>query len=210
MELLIVICLLIIIVLLLKGKFMINKKSYDRPKQEKVNPELPDIMGQPKPAKGYEGQDTRIGRKGIEPENKDANTNSVHSEQIPTAAPFPQQVQDDGATTPIDLEEEQEYWGTNGVLADDGFATGITFDQLAGMGKLLVQNALEPSEEKMVVSIASKIDGTELLGLLESKIGDASKKIAMLLNRGLARQLHEGSSLLRNNGSEDFDIGDYI
>jgi len=210
MELLIVICLLINIVLLLKDKFMINKKSYDRPKQEKVNPELPDIMGQPKPAKGYEGQDNKIGRKGIEPENKDANTNSVHSEQIPTATSSPQQAQDDVPTTAIDLKEEQEYWGTPGVLSDDGFATGITFDELAGVGKLLAQNAMEPSEQKKVVSIASKIDGTELLGLLESKIGDASKKIAMLLDRGLSKQPAEGSSLLQNNERDGFDIGDYI
>jgi len=210
MELLIAICLLIIIALLLKNKFMINKKSYDRIKQEKVNPELPDIMGQPKPLKSYEGQNTRIGRKSIEPENNDGNANSVRSKQLPTATPSPQQAQDDVPTTPIDLEEEQEYWGTQGVLADDGLATGITFDQLVGVGKLLAQNALEPPEEKMVVSIASKIDGTELLELLQSKIGDASKKIAMLLDRGFAKQLDEGSPLVRNNDQEDFDIGDYV
>lgn len=209
MELLIVICLLTIIALLLKDKFMINKKSYDRTQQEKVNPELPDIMGQPKPLKSYEGQNTKIGRKDIEPENKDGNANRVPGEQLPSAAPSPQQAQDDVPTTPIDLEEEQEYWGTQGVLADDGFATGITFDQLAGVGKLLAQNALEPSEENMVVSIASKIDGTELLGLLESKIGDASKKIAMLLDRGLAKQPAKGSSLLRDT-NDNFDISDHI
>jgi len=210
MELLIVICLLIIIALLLKDKFMINKKSYDRTQQEKVNPELPDIMGQPKPLKSYEGQNTMIGRKSIEQENKDGNANRVPGEQLPTAAPSAQQAQNDVPTTPIDLDEEQEYWGTQGVRVDDGFATGITFDQLAGMGKLLAQNALKPPEEKMVVSIASKIDGTELLELLESKIGDTSKKIALLLDRTIAGQPANGSPLVRNGDREDFDIGEYV
>jgi len=49
MEILIVICLLIVIALLLQDKIVIKKISEQRPKQEKMNPNLPDIMGQPKP-----------------------------------------------------------------------------------------------------------------------------------------------------------------
>lgn len=49
METVIVICLLIVIALLLQDKIVIKKRSEHKPKQEKVNLSLPDIMGQPKP-----------------------------------------------------------------------------------------------------------------------------------------------------------------
>jgi hypothetical protein len=48
MEIIIVICLLIVIVLLLQDKIVIHKRLPQKPTQEKVNPNLPDIMGQPK------------------------------------------------------------------------------------------------------------------------------------------------------------------
>ena len=52
MENVIVICLLIVIVLLLQDKIVIKKRSEQQhPKQGKVNPNLPDIMGQPKPVR---------------------------------------------------------------------------------------------------------------------------------------------------------------
>ena len=47
MEIVIVICLLIVIALLLQDKIVIHKRSEQKPTQEKVNPNLPDIMGQP-------------------------------------------------------------------------------------------------------------------------------------------------------------------
>ena len=48
MEIVIVICLLIVIVLLLQDKIVIKKRTKQEPPQKKVNPNLPDIMGQPK------------------------------------------------------------------------------------------------------------------------------------------------------------------
>lgn len=49
METVIVICLLIVIALLLEDKIVIRKGEEQKPIQEKTNPNLPDIMGQPKP-----------------------------------------------------------------------------------------------------------------------------------------------------------------
>lgn len=49
MEIVIVICLLIVIVLILQDKIVIHKRSKQDPSHKKVNPNLPDIMGQPKP-----------------------------------------------------------------------------------------------------------------------------------------------------------------
>ncbi|MFV0592490.1 MAG: conjugal transfer protein TraD, partial [Draconibacterium sp.] len=51
METLIVICLLIVIALLLQDKIIIKKKTKHKSSQEKINPNLPDIMGQPKPVR---------------------------------------------------------------------------------------------------------------------------------------------------------------
>ena len=49
MEIVIVICLLIVIVLLAKDKIVIKKVVKSKPQQPLVNPDLPEIMGQPKP-----------------------------------------------------------------------------------------------------------------------------------------------------------------
>ena len=49
MEIVIVICLLIVIALLVQDKIVIKKSSERKPIQEKSNPKLPDIMGQPRP-----------------------------------------------------------------------------------------------------------------------------------------------------------------
>ncbi len=49
MEIVIVICLLIVIALLVHDKIVIKKNSERKPIQEKSNPKLPDIMGQPRP-----------------------------------------------------------------------------------------------------------------------------------------------------------------
>jgi len=51
MEIVIVICLLIVFALLLQDKIVIKRKSEQKPMQKKVNPNLPDIMGQPKPVR---------------------------------------------------------------------------------------------------------------------------------------------------------------
>ena len=51
MEIIIVICLLIVIILLLQDKIVIKKRSEQKPMQKKVNLNLPDIMGQPKPVR---------------------------------------------------------------------------------------------------------------------------------------------------------------
>ena len=48
METVIVICLLIVIALLVQDKIVIKKSSERKPIQEKNNPKLPDIMGQPR------------------------------------------------------------------------------------------------------------------------------------------------------------------
>src|SRR5690606_16347061 len=53
MEILIVICLIIVIILLLKDKVVINKTVRREIKPEHKRPDLPDIMGLPKPVERH-------------------------------------------------------------------------------------------------------------------------------------------------------------
>ena len=56
METVIVISLLIIIALLVEDKIVIKRRSEQKPMQKKVNPNLPDIMGSPKPVEAFQCQ----------------------------------------------------------------------------------------------------------------------------------------------------------
>lgn len=56
MEIVIVIFLPIAIFLLLQNNIVIKNKSEQKPVREKVNPNLPDIMGQSKPKKTIQCQ----------------------------------------------------------------------------------------------------------------------------------------------------------
>jgi len=207
MELLIVICLFIIIALLLKDKFVVNRKSGHQPKQQQTNPELPDIMGQPKPAKSYAQQKATTQEKAAKPMDSLVSIAVPDAEKV-TEPPLPY-TSDEIPSTAIDLSEEEEDWGGQGRIPNEGFATGVTFDELATVGKLLEQDTVESAEKEAAIIIASKIEGTELLGLLESKIGDASKKIAMLLDRSLTVQGTKGSFVKQADAQDTFDIGDY-
>lgn len=194
MELLIVIGLLIIIILLLKDKIVVNRTSGGPPRPEQVNPELPDIMGQPKAKKRYPGQDTAAGAP--TPPTLMAERNKKESEAVLPAEGVP------AAVAGVDLAAEEEAWGATG-MADGGFATGVTFDELAMVGKLMAQESVGPSEKATAVSIASKIEGTALAALLESRISDAAQKIAALLDSSMIQQGDE-------HEDKDFDISDHI
>ena len=50
---------------------------------------------------------------------------------------------------------------------------------------MLQKENLEQSQKEAAVAIVQKIQGTELFSLLENYMGDASRKIAELLNRQL-------------------------
>ena len=206
----IIICLLILAIALLLYVIAQGKKDKNNVQQdEDLLAGLPDIIGRPKGVISHSLPSTATQRKR---ENAvDATDNfETRNEGATQVSEIPQERPDEANALP-DLEEEEEEMGryaTYGTV--EGFATGVTFDELVSVGKLLERQALETSEEKTAVGMVSKIDGTELLGLLESKIGDASKKIAMLLDRGITKQPDEGSSFLRNSNQDSFDIGDYV
>ena len=75
MEIVIVISLLIVIFLLVQDKIIIKKRSEQKPTQGKINLNLPDIMGQPKPVQRLSVPNTaterQIQEKEINPANLD-------------------------------------------------------------------------------------------------------------------------------------------
>jgi hypothetical protein len=204
----IIICLLVLAVTLLLYVIARGKKDKNNvPQNDDPLAGLPDIIGRPKGAISHSLPSTATQRKR---ENAvDATDNiEIRNEGATQVSEIPHEGPDEANALP-DLEEEEEEMGryaTYGTV--EGFATGVTFDELATVGKMLECQALERSEEITAAEIVSKIDGTELLGLLESKIGDASKRIALLLDRGIAKQPNESSSILRKDNN--FDLREYL
>jgi cell division protein FtsN len=211
MEIVIVICLLIVIVLLLQDKIVIHKRSKQEPPQKKVNPNLPDIMGQPKPVERLSVPNTANERQIEEPEINPANLDIEYDENENVSAQIPQEELDEVFNNMPDLEEEEEDWNRYGISGgDDGFAQGVTFEELSSVGMLLQKEELEPAQKETAIAIVQKIQGTELFSLLENSMEDASRRIAELLDSTLSSETEDSSSTLRKNDLSDFDIGEFV
>ena len=211
MENVIVICLLIVIVLLLQDKIVIKKRSeQQQPKQEKVNPNLPDIMGQPKPVRSLSipnnATESQIEETEINPYNLDIEYDKNENAGVQ----IPQEELDEVFSNMPDFEEEEEEWNRYGISAgDDSLAQGVTYDELSSVGVLLQKEKLEQAQKETAIVIVQKIQGTELFSLLENSIEGASRKIAMLLDSSLSEP-DSGSSTLQKNDLGDFDIGEFV
>lgn len=196
METVIITCLLIIIVLLLQDKIIIQ--SGKKIENEKVNPDLPDIMGQPKLIIRFpESNAVNEIAKEINPDNLDIELD----EQEEMGTQIPQEERDE--VFGITFESEDEEW----EIPYSGFAQGVTFEELTSVGLLLQKENLEMAQKETAVEIVQKIQGTELFSLLEDSIEGASRKIAELLDSSLSLQSEVGSFQLRKN---DFDIENFL
>lgn len=210
MEKIIIVSLLAVIAILL---YLWTKAKNSNQPNKTLNdplPGVPDIVGRPK-----------IGGRPVEPTHA---TGTQHSDNTPATPTFdnvnkrevkpaiPQEEPDDESLPDWDEEEEEMkgYAANTAHRFEDGLATGVTYDELAAVGQLLQHKALKASEKKSTVSVASKIDGTELMHMLETAVGDASKKIAKLLDGSDDYESDSGSSALRNDNEGNFDIGDYV
>ncbi|QGN24283.1 conjugal transfer protein TraD [Elizabethkingia anophelis] len=211
MEILIVICLLIVIVLLVQDKIIIRKGSEKNPPQEKVNPNLPDIMGQPKPVRSHLMPNTANARQIQEPEINPDNLDIEYDENEDVNIQIPQEDLDEVFSNMPDLEEEEEEWNRYGISGgDDSLAQGVTYDELSSVGALLQKENLEHFQKETAVAIVQKLQGTELFSLLENSIEGASRKIAELLDSTLSSETETGSSTLRKSDLNDFDIGEFV
>ena len=212
MEIVILICLLIIIILLLQEKIVIKKKSEQKPKQEKANPNLPNIMGQPKPVRSQSMPYTTLESQITDPEINPANLDIEYDKTEIVGIQIPQEELDEVFSNVPDLEEEEEEWNRYRIPNndDDGLAQGVIFDELSTVGALLQKENLEQPQKETAVVLVQKLHGTELFSLLENSIEGASQKIAELLDNKLSSETVTGSSSLRKNNLEDFDIGEFV
>ncbi|WP_156308883.1 conjugal transfer protein TraD [Sphingobacterium endophyticum] len=211
MEIVIVICLLIVIALLSQDKIIIKKRSEQKPMQEKINPNLPDIMGQPKPVRSLLMPNTanksQIEEDEINPDNLDIE----YDENENVGIQIPQEELDEVFRNTPDLDEEEEEWNRYGISGgDDSLAQGVTFEELSSVGVLLQKENLEQSQKETAVAIVQKLQGTDLFSLLENSIEGASRKIAELLDSTLASETEDSSSALRKSDLGDFDIGEFV
>ncbi|MFD1166958.1 conjugal transfer protein TraD [Sphingobacterium daejeonense] len=211
MEIIIMICLLIILVLLVQDKIVIKKRSEQKPTQEKVNPNLPNIMGQPKPVRSLSVPNTASESQVEEPEINSDNLDIEYDENENVGIQIPQEELDEVFSNMPDFEDEEEEWNRYGISnGDNGFAQGVTFEELSSVGILLQKEKLEQSQKETAIAIVQKIQGTELFSLLENSMEGASQKIAELLDSSLSSKTEAGSSTLRKNDLEDFDIGEFV
>ena len=211
MEIVIVICLLIVIALLVQDKIVIKKNSERKPIQEKSNPKLPDIMGQPRPKRSLSvpnnATESQVEELEINPDNFDIE----YDENENVGIQIPQEELDEVFRNIPDLDEEEEEWNRYGISdGDDGFAQGVTFEELSSVGMLLQKEELEPAQKETAIAIVQKIQGTELFSLLENSMEGASRKIAELLDSNLSSETEAGSSTLRKNDFDGFDIGKFV
>ncbi len=210
METVIVICLLIVIALLLQDKIVIKKRSEQKSMQEKVNPNLPDIMGQPKPMRSLSVPKTSTERQIQEPGINRDNLDIEYDENENVGVQIPQEELDEVFRITPDFEEEEEEWNGYGISGGyNGFAQGVTFEELSSVGVLLQKENLELSQKETVVALVQKIQGTELFSLLENSMESASRKIAELLDSSLSTDADASSSNLRKSDLEEFDIGEF-
>lgn len=210
METVIIICLLIIIALLLQDKIVIKWKSEKKPPQEKVNPKLPDIMGQPKPVRSQSVPNTANESQIAEPEINPANLVIEYDKYEEVNIQIPQEELDEVFSSVPDLTEEVELNRYRASVGDDGFAQGVTFQELNNVGVLLQKEKLEPAQKETAIDIVQRLQGTELFALLESSMEGASRKIAELLDSTLTTDTEDSSSNLRKSDLSDFDIGDFV
>ena len=211
MEIVIVICLLIVIALLVQDKIVIKKSSERKPIQEKSNPKLPDIMGQPRPKRSLSAPNNATESQVEELEINPDNFDIEYDENENVGIQIPQEELDEVFRNIPDLDEEEEEWNRYGISdGDDGFAQGVTFEELSSVGALLQKENLEQSQKETAVDIVQRLQGTELFSLLENSIEGASQKIAELLDSTLSSETEAGSSTLRKNDLNDFDIGEFV
>jgi hypothetical protein len=210
METVIVICLFIAIALLVEDKIVIRKKRKQTPTQERSNPNRPDVMGQPKPMRSLSVPKSVT--KSLIKEQEQENDNfdfEIDDEDVDIQ--IPQEELDEVFGNVPDFEEEEEEWNRYGISGrDNGFAQGVTFEELSTVGMLLQKEKLESSQKETAVAIVQKIQGTELFSLLENSMESASRKIAELLDGSLSSKTDAGSFSLRKNDLEDFDIGEFV
>ncbi|MBO9676377.1 MAG: conjugal transfer protein TraD [Sphingobacteriaceae bacterium] len=210
MEILILICLLVVIVLLLQEKGIFATKPAKSFEEKISNTNVPEIMGLPKPVKRLSApmsaNESHLEKQETDPAKFDQE---IDAKEV--ANEIPQEEPADIFVDELDYELEEEEMSRYRISEDEsGFAMGVTFEELGAVQMLLQQKEPAPSLQKQAATIVQKIQGTELFSLLENSMEGASKKIAALLDQSFSSSIKSGSSIMRNENLERFDIGDFV
>jgi len=212
METIIIACLLIIALLLLRDKIIINWKPHKENVQEKVNNKLPGIMGQPKSLSTLTSQNTTDLQQSyddneINPDDLDIE----HDKNETLYKPIPNEDLDKVFNRNPDLEQEEDELYQHALSEENnGFAQGVSFEELATVTTLLQKSHLDQEQKQTTVDIVQRLQGTELFSLLENSIEGASQRIAKLLDNSLSPESIKIQSAPKNKNSNDFNIEEFI
>ncbi|MEC4027441.1 hypothetical protein [Myroides odoratimimus] len=104
----------------------------------------------------------------------------------------------------IDLEEEEKELSKNLEPLDNEFTQRVSMDEL----NRFVNSIEEELINETTVKTAKKIEGSELLELLQQALPDSAKTIAKLLDQSLNEKSPKKEEEVID--SEDFNINDFV
>lgn len=100
------------------------------------------------------------------------------------------------------VDEEEEFKTGFSAKTDEDFNTGLSFEELQKIARLLAQKELTPD----TFPVAVKIVDTELLEILNKQIPQAQERVSELLDKHLATYHHPKMT----EDWRDFDIGKFV
>lgn len=213
MEKVVIICLIIIVLILVYDRHIFKSTAEKNCKLKKANPNLPDIMGQPKVQPSPYPSDHNFEQVIIyNTDQIDPNELDIEYDENETLyRPIPKEELDRAFTNTTNLEEEEEDWYQYHIAhSDNGFAQGVTFEELGTVNNLLQKKQLNQEQKVKAIDIVQRLQGTELFSLLEDSIEGASAKIAKLLDSKLSSVSNHIPPTEQKSDLRDFDIGEFI
>lgn len=103
----------------------------------------------------------------------------------------------------LDLEEEEKELRKNLEPLDNEFTERVSMDEL----NRFVNSIEEELINETTVKTAKKIEGSDLLELLQQAMPDSARTIAKLLDQSLNEKSPKKEEVI---GSKDFDIKEYV
>ncbi|WP_228446370.1 conjugal transfer protein TraD [Chryseobacterium sp. 18068] len=197
MEIIIVICLVIIILLLLHDKIIIKQAPSSSKENKGTHYNTHNIMGETKTFPSHELPTSPIERQKMELEIDPSNLDIEYDVNENSYVQNLQEELEKNLNSELDFFEEEEQWKKYRIIEEDnGFAQGVTFEELSSTKMMLQQDVCDTSEKEIALAVVQKIHGTDLYTLLENSIENASDKIAELLDKSFDNERETGSSIM--------------
>ncbi|WP_413514168.1 hypothetical protein [Myroides odoratus] len=103
----------------------------------------------------------------------------------------------------LDLEEEEKELGESLQPMDHDFTERVNMDELNSFVRSIEEELINDA----TVNTAKKIEGSDLLELLQQAMPDSAKTIAKLLDQSLNEKLPKKEEVI---DSENFNINDFV